>query len=189
MREDDLPGRVGELLRYGTVDSVDHATGKMVVRVGELLTAPVRWFHGASGATSSWSPPSIGEQVMLLAPEGDIAGAIALRGVHSDAHPPAGNSARELVRFADGAVVAYDPDGHKLEAVLPAGAIVSIVAPGGVTIEADVRIKGDVEVEGRIHATGDVSSDGDVKAGSISLRHHKHLQVATGTAVSGEPQP
>ena len=182
MRDDDTPGRLGELLRYGTVESVDLAAGKIVVCVGDILTQPIRWLHGAAGATASWSPPSAGEQVLLLAPEGDIAGAIALRGVHSDANPPAGASQRELVRFADGAVLAYDPAAHLLEAVLPAGATVSIVAPGGVTLAADVRITGDLQVDGKVTAADDVIGGGK------SLKTHKHTGVQTGGGISVAPQ-
>ena len=177
MRDDDTSGRLGELIRYGTVDSVDLAGGKCVVACGDVKTGPIRWLHPAAGATAAWSPPTVGEQVLLLAPEGDVAGAIALRGVHSTARPPAGATLRELVRFADGAVLAYDPEAHALEAVLPAGATVKIIAPGGVRLEADVRITGDLDV------------DGDVKAGGVSLRHHKHGQVQAGGARSGEPLP
>lgn len=181
MRDDDTSGRLGELLRFGVINSVDLAAGKCVVAVGDLKTGPIRWVHGAAGATSSWSPPSAGEQVLLFCPEGDVAGAIALRGVHSDANPPAGDSARELIRFADGAVLAYDPEGHALEAVLPAGATVKIVAPGGVCLEADVRITG------ALHVEGEVTADGDITAGTVSLKHHKHGQVQAGAAQSGEP--
>lgn len=177
MHEDDQAGRIGELLRYGTVDSVDLAAAKCVVRCGDMLSQPIRWIHGAAGATASWSPPSIGEQVLLLAPEGDLAGAIALRGVHCTAFPPAGSDPRELIRFADGAVIAYDPTAHRLEAVLPDGAIASLIAPGGLTIDADVRITGALEV------------DQDVRSAGVSLRHHKHLGVQPGGGVSGEPQP
>jgi phage baseplate assembly protein V len=188
MREEAPHDTIGELIRYGVVDKVDHSTGKIVVRVGEILTDDVRWLHAASGDTRIWSPPSIGEQVLLLAPEGDVAGAIALRGVHCNTFPPAGDSTRELIRFADGAVIAYDPESHTLEAILPAGATVSIVAPGGVTIDADVRITGDLVVDGDISSSGTVTGDVDVVGAGKSLKGHKHLGVQTGGGVSGIPQ-
>lgn len=182
MSEDPSHDLIGQMIRYATVDSVDLAAGKLTARMGDIVTHKVRWLHPAAGATGSWSPPSSGEQILLLCPEGDVAGAIALRGVHSDANPPVGDSTRVLTRYADGAVTAYDPEAHALEVVLPAGATVSIVAPGGVTVEADVRIKGDLEVEGKIHATGDMLAD------TISLQSHKHGLVKTGTDKSGEPE-
>ena len=175
MRDDDHPAGLGELT-YGRIASVDLAAGRLTVALGEMETHAVRWFTGGSGDTRVWSRPRVGEQVLLLAPGGDIAGAVALRGLDCDAFPPIGDDARELIRFADGAVIAYDPDAHKLEAVLPAGATVSIVAPGGVTIDADVRI------------TGDLIVDKDVVAGTVSLRDHLHQGVQAGGSVSGKPQ-
>lgn len=182
MRDEDPNSLIGELIRFATVENVDLAGARIVVRIGDIVTQPIRWLHGAAGATASWSPPAVGEQVLVFAPEGDIGHAIALRGVHFDDFPAAGDSSRELIRFADGAVLAYDPDAHKLEAVLPAGGTVSIVAPGGVTIDADVRITGDVTVSGK------VTADDDVIGGGKSLKSHKHTGVQTGSGVSGAPQ-
>ena len=180
--DDDLPGQLGKLMRYGTVASVDHAAARVTVRMGDITTQPIRWLHGPHGETRLWSPPSVGEQVIVLAPEGDPEGAIALRGVSFQSFPPVGDSARELIRFKDGAVLAYDPDSHELEAVLPDGATVSIVAPGGVTIDADVRVTGDLQVDGRIHA------DGDIVADAISLKSHRHGGVQGGAAKTGAPE-
>lgn len=182
MRDDDISGRLGELIRYGTIASVDLAHGKCTVKIGDIVSQPVRWLHGAAGTTGSWSPPSVGEQVLLLAPEGDIMAAVALRGVHSDDHPPVGNAKRELIKYADGAVIAYDPDGHVLDAVLPGGATVNIVAPGGVKMTADVRITGDLHVEGK------VTVDKDVTAKGISLADHRHGNVQAGASTTGKPQ-
>ena len=188
MREQDIPGRLGELIRFGTVASVDLAGARITVEIGDITTAPIRWLTGASGGTRSWSAPVVGEQLLVPAPEGDLAGAVALRGVICDPFPPAGNSTRDLVQFADGAVLAYDPGAHALEAVLPAGAPVSIVAPGGVNIRADVRIQGDLDIDGAVRATGIVTSDADVTAGSISLKSHRHAGVQAGGSKTAVPE-
>ncbi|RXD05561.1 phage baseplate assembly protein V [Sphingomonas sp. UV9] len=181
MRDDDLPAGLGELT-YGQIASVDLSTGRVTVTIGDVETQPIRWFTGGSSGTRLWSRPKVGEQVMLVAPSGDIAGAIAMRGLDCDAFPPIGDTTRELVQFEDGAVIAYDPASHKLEAVLPGGATVSIIAPGGVRLDADVRISGDLLVDGKIESTG------DVKAGNVSLQQHKHLGVQPGGGISGAPQ-
>ena len=171
----------GEMIRFGRVASVDLAAGRITVDAGDVTTGPIRWAAGRAGDTKTWSPPTVGEQVMLLCPEGEIAAGVALLGVSCAAYPEAGNSLRELIQFGDGAVIAYDPEAHALEAVLPAGATVKIVAPGGVTIEADVTIKGNLSVEGDITATGDVVADG------TSLKQHRHDGVTAGSAQSGAP--
>lgn len=185
MLDEDPSDRIGELIRYGTVDSVDLVSGKCTVKIGDIVTQPVRWLHGAAGGTAgttSWSPPTIGEQVVLFAPEGDVMAGFILRGAHSDTNPPAGDSMRELIRFADGAVIAYDPEAHLLEAVLPAGATVSIVAPGGVTLDAET-----VTITGNLQVDGTITADTDVIAAGKSLKNHKHGGVQAGAAQTGVP--
>jgi phage baseplate assembly protein V len=188
--DENFEGDLGDLANYGRVIEVDHGTGKVRVQLGDVETGWIRWSTGRAGTTRIWSPPSIGEQVAVIAPSGDIEGAFALGGFHSDEHPPAGDSARQLIHFPDGAVIAYDPEGHALEAHLPGDATVSIIAAGGVTIdtgEGGALIKGDVRIEGELHVTQDIGSDGDVLAGTVSLKHHRHGGIQAGGAISGEP--
>jgi len=181
MRDEDPDNRIGDLIRYGIVVSRDLMAGTINCTIGDIETGPIPWLHAAAGDTGSWSPPGLQEQVLILCPEGDPKGAIAMRGVSYNARPRVGNSERELFKFADNAVIAYDPVAHKLEAVLPDGATVSIIAPGGVTIDADVRITGNLQVDGDMHA------DGDVKADTVSLKTHKHSGVQSGAAQTGAP--
>lgn len=182
MRDDDFPGHLGNSALYGRVASVDLARGRLTAKVGDVETLPIRWFTGGAGGTKVWTRPRVGEQILLFAPDGDLAGAIAMRGVTSDANPPIGDEAREVVQFEDGAAVAYDPAEHAMEIVLPAGATVKIVAPGGVRLEADVTISGDLTVDGAIAAQG------DVKAGTVSMRQHVHAGVQPGGGLSQAPR-
>ena len=181
---------MGDVVGFGRILEVDHATGMVRVEAGDTGTDWIRWSTGRAGTTRIWSPPSEGEQVAIFKPSGDVEGAFAMGGFHQNDFPPAGNSARELIEFGDGAVIAYDPEGHALEAHLPDGATVSIIAAGGVTIdtgEGGALIKGDVRIEGELHVTGDVGSDGDVLAGTVSLKEHRHQGVTAGGGLSGIP--
>ncbi|MFV0625199.1 phage baseplate assembly protein V [Sphingomonas sp. ac-8] len=164
------------LIRYGQVASVDLAVGRCVVTAGDIVTQPIRWIELRAGRTRSWSPPSAGEQILLLCPGGDPAGAIALRGVSSAAHPPIGDATRELIEFPDGAIVAYDATAHALTAILPAAGTVRIDAPGG------IHLVGPLSVDGQISATGDVTGKG------VSLATHIHGLVKLGTDKSGKPE-
>ena len=182
MGEDDLSGRLGELIRYGTVASVDLVARRVIVRAGEIETDDIRWLATAAGKTRAWSPPSVGEQVLLLCPEGDIAGAIALRGVECDAFPLPGDSLRELISYEDGAELAYDPETHTLDVTLPESATVNIHA-GAITIVAPdgVSIDGDVAINGILTASD------DVVGGGKSLKGHRHGGVQAGGAQTGAP--
>lgn len=164
------------LIRLGKVASVDLAAARCTVSFDdEAESPPLRWIEGAAGTTRTWSPPSIGEQVMLLCPGGEIAAAVALRGLVSTAHPALGNSLRELTRFSDGAEIAYDPETHELEAILPAGATLALVADGGITITGDIIL------------TGKLTASDDVIAAGKSLKGHKHGGVQTGSGQTGTP--
>jgi phage baseplate assembly protein V len=181
--DDDLSGRIGNAAMYGRIASVDLKAGRVTVGAGDLETHPIRFFTGGAGGTRVWSRPKVDEQVLLLSPDGDMAGAIALRGVTSDAFPQIGDEDREIIQFEDGAIVAYDPAAHAMEIVLPGAATVKIVAAGGVELDSDVRITGKLEVDGEIHAKADVT------AGTVSLQKHVHLGVQPGGGVSQAPRP
>jgi len=169
-----------DLIRYAKVTSVDLGAGRCVVAIGDIVSQPLKWLECRAGRTRTWSPPTVGEQVVVLSPGGDIVGAIILRGVSSDAHPPAGTTARELIEFPDGTVIAYDAESHLLEVLASTGSVRMVARD--FTLEGPVKIRGPVEVEGAITASEDV-----VAAGK-SLKSHIHTKVQAGAAVSGPPQ-
>jgi phage baseplate assembly protein V len=181
---------LGDIARLGTVASIDRAAARITVRIGDAITGPIPWLSRAHAAgLSTWFPPGLGEQVLLICPEGEIAAAIALPVVFSTANPAPASDGGYSFHFGDGAVIRYDPESGALTAILPAGATATITAPGGITLNADagvtingpVTINGDASVNGKITATGDVIGQGK------SLATHKHIGVATGSAQSGIP--
>lgn len=172
-----------QLIRLGTIASVDQAAGKCTVALDTgVVSPPLRWLERRSGATKTRSVPTVGEQVILLCPAGEISGGIVLTGVWSTAHPLPGTGLVELIDFSDGAMVSYDPVAHALAITLPAGATAAITAPGGVTITGDVRITGDATI------IGTVNGQTDVIGGGKSLKGHIHTGVTAGTAITGAPQ-
>lgn len=187
-QQEDIPADLSELIRLGSIASVDLAAARCTVRYGDpddedggAETPPIRWLAPRAGKTRSWSPPSEGEQALLLVPDGQIAAAIALVGIWSDAFLPPGSTLAELIEYADGARVGYDPGTHALTAILPGGATALVEAPGGLTIRGPVRIEGDVDLQGGMTVTNDVTAAG------ISLKSHKHGNVQAGAAQSGPP--
>jgi phage baseplate assembly protein V len=163
----DIQRLIGDLVRLGTVASIDLAKATCRVRLDQILTGDVPWAGGRAGAVRTWSPPSIGEQVVLICPEG---------GVYSNARPaPAATEDSVSIHFDDGTWLGYDPGSKQLTAILGAGGTARIEAPGGITI------RGDVSIEGTLTATE------DVVAGDTSLRNHRHDKVQAGGAISGKP--
>lgn len=183
---EDIPLDPAAMIRIATVASVDLAAARITVIYGdpdgeEVESPPLRWCFMASGDTRIWCPPSVGEQGILLSPEGDIAGAIFLPGITRDDFPPAGSTLEHVIIFADGARIAYDPEAHVLTAQLPAGSTADITAD-------QVNITGNVAIDGDVTVTGTLTADTDVVGSGKSLKGHKHLGVTAGGGVSGVPQ-
>lgn len=178
----DFQRLLGDLMRLGTVASIDRTAGTCRVAIGDLETGDIPWLAARSGGTRIWSPPSIGEQVLVLCPEADTAAGLVVGSLSSDAHPAPADDESSLAEYADGARIGYDPVAHALTATLPAGATVTIDAAGGLTFKGNVRIDGDVDLQGKLTATGDVVADGK------SLKQHRHKDVQPGSGVSGMPQ-
>ncbi|UYY78412.1 phage baseplate assembly protein V [Sphingomonas sp. R1] len=173
---------IGNLMRLGTIDSLDLAQGTVRVRVGDLLTGDIPFAAPRAGAVRIWSPPSVGEQVLLFCPEGDVEAGIILGALFSDAHPAPASDTSCLIDFPDGTRLIYDGQRHKLTIAIGAGGSAEISAPGGLTLNTDVTLNG------KLDATGKITSASDVVAAGKSLTGHKHLQVQPGGGVSGAPQ-
>ncbi|NKJ43179.1 phage baseplate assembly protein V [Novosphingobium sp. SG720] len=179
--DEDIPADPSTLIRLGTIVSVTLSPPRCVVRYGDpetdedCETPPIRWLAGRAGKTRNWSPPSEGEEVVLLSPDGQIGNAVALLGLNNDNAPPPGNTLAEVVEYEDGARVGYDPESHALTAILPAGATATIEATGGIAIH------GDVTIEGKLTASEDVI------CGGKSFKNHTHGAVQGGSGHTAPP--
>ncbi|OJY65514.1 MAG: hypothetical protein BGP16_12880 [Sphingobium sp. 66-54] len=184
-QQDELSGLIGDLIRLGTVETVDLAAARVTVTLGDVTSPPVPWLELAGGFRC-WVPPSEGEQVLLLCAEGDIAHGCVLRGLYSTAFPAPADDGRARLLMPDGTTIDYDPEGHEL-AITLAGGKATITAPEGVTITGDVTITGNIAVNGDGTMTGTFTADTDVVGGGKSLKGHKHGQVQPGSGQSGAP--
>ena len=179
----DTQRLIGDLVREGVVVTVDYAAGTArVAFADELTTGNIPWLASRAGSTRSWLPPSVGEQVMVLAPEADTARGVIIGSLSSDDHPHPANDVSSLTEYADGARIGYDPGSHALTAVLPAGATVRIDAGGGLSFHGDLTVDGDIK------STGTITADTDVVGAGTSLKSHVHPGVQAGWALSGKPQ-
>lgn len=178
-QSDDIPGLIGDVIRIGMIETVDLSAARITVRLGEIVSPPLPWLELA-GAFRSWTPPVVGEQVLLLCAEGDIAHGCALRGLYSTAFPAPADDGRARLLMPDGTTIDYDPDTHEL-AITLAGGKATIIAPEGVSITGNVSVDGDMDLTGRLTARDDVIADGK------SLKGHKHSAVQPGSGQSGAP--
>lgn len=116
----DLERRTANQIRLGTVLAVDHAKARVRIKSGEIESAWLPWSTGrASGAKRRWDPPEVGEQVVMLAPTGDLRQAVVLTGVYqSSAAAPSASPDKDSTVYSDGTVIEYDRAAHALVADL-----------------------------------------------------------------------
>lgn len=185
----DLIRRIEHLARYGTIAEVDHARARCRVSIGDLLTTWVPWLALRAGATRHWSPPTVGEQCLLLSPGGEPAAGLALVGIYSDASPaPSTSESVHTTHFPDGGILVYDHAGHSLVALLPDDSSIEVSATRAtlnvdqLTVNARATTwNGPVQLNGHMDATGDVT------AGGVSLMHHVHGGVDRGNSKTDAP--
>jgi len=208
----ELVRTIPNLIRTGKIAEIN--ADKVRVRLSPtLLTTWLQWIALRAGDVIDWCPPSIGEQVIVFSPNGDLTQGKVLAGLFS-AESPAPQTSLKIrsIHYPDGAVVLYDFGRHSLSAILPAGSS-ALVKADAVTADAqqttctgNVTIKGNLVVEGfsalnngakvlggdggaAIVIEGDVTATGDIKAGDISLRNHPHGEIKRGDEKSGVPLP
>ncbi|RSQ24237.1 phage baseplate assembly protein V [Acinetobacter baumannii] len=205
----DINRRLENLIRFGTIKTVNPSKPIPLVTVDldDIVTPEIRFFNARSGDDSTWDPPSLDEEVMVISPCGEIGPtSVVFYGLYNNDHPAPSDDLNKKIRvFADGCVIAYDVSTHQLSAILPSGGKAIVTADGGITVNGDTTINGNLQVngstamtgnntvggsqlvQGSSHSTGAFSTEADVKAGSISLKEHKHPGDSGGT--TGGPIP
>lgn len=202
----ELLRRLENLLRSGTIHAVDHASNRVRVASGDIITNWLPWFERRAGNVRTWCPPSKGEQCLVLSPGGDLASGMVLVGLDSDSYPaPADSPTLHRTQYPDGAVIDYDHGAHSLTATLPGDGTATVIAPGGITLDAPTtHITGECLIEGLLTYTagmhgiagdggvaaviqGQVHTTGDVVAGGISVLTHIHGGVSPGASTSAGP--
>jgi phage baseplate assembly protein V len=116
----DMERRLANMIRYGKIIEIDHDTKKVRIKSGEIETDWIRWSAGRSNSRKrQWDPPTIGEQVTMLAPTGDLRQAHVIPGMYqSDYDAPSASPNKDHATYSDGAVIEYDVADHRLTANL-----------------------------------------------------------------------
>ncbi|MNJ52380.1 Phage-related baseplate assembly protein [compost metagenome] len=176
------------LIRFGTIAEVQHTPPRVKVKTGGIVTTWLPWLALRAGADQEWDPPTTDEQVLLLAPSGQLGNAIAITGIYSDAIQANGDRPGLHRRtYRDGSVIEYDSVAHHLNATLPDGGSTNLVSPGGIHIVGPITHEGDYTQTGNQIIKGLVTVSEDVVAAGISLVTHPHSGVKAGSDQSGAP--
>jgi phage baseplate assembly protein V len=170
----ELNRRIANLISVGRIESVDYARATARVRIGDIVTGDLPMPAARAGGNRSWAPLEVGEQVVVVAPSGNLsAGTISHALYSDDGAAPGDRAGLHRTVYSNGAVVEFDRDAGTFTLDLAGGSLV-INAPGGLTITGDVTL------------SGSITSTGDVVAGGISLMSHIHPESIG--SVTGGPQ-
>lgn len=183
----DTPRELQAVMMFGTIESVDGITCR--VRSGDVVTDAVQWVAHRAGTTRRWSPPTKGEQVLLLCPGGDTHGAVALLGLYTDDNAaPSTSPDEDVTEYPDGTRIVYDHAAKKLTATFVADGEAEVIAKK-LTFRADVDIVGKLRIDGDTDCTGTVTGQVDVIAAGVSGKNHPHGGIQRGSALSDPPVP
>ena len=211
----DLESRIEGVAAVGKVAEVDYTTARVRVDSGPIRTSWLPWLTEKAQGDRTWHAPEVGEQVVILAPGGDLSNGVVLGAIHRAAQPPpADRPTVDRTVYADGAVIEYDRENALLHAKIPgdakldAGGSVDALVGEDVTVDAggkaDVKTGSSVSVEAGgnvtidaptvninadVNITGKVTASKDIVGGEgqVSLNDHVHEDVESGPDTSGKP--
>jgi phage baseplate assembly protein V len=157
----ELQRRMANMFRVGKIAEVNRTTGRVKVTFQGVTSAWLPWMTSRAGAVKDWNPPSVGEQVCVCSPSGELeAGFIMPGSINYDGNP------------------APDTRANVQKITLPSGGSYEI-SVGGMTLTL---------AGGKLTLNGSIEVTGDVKAGAISLKDHKHGGIVIGSDDTGVPK-
>jgi phage gp45-like len=195
-----VSGMIGQIghTRMGTVTSVNASnyTARVLIQPEGVLSG---WLPiAATMVGSGWglvSPPSNGEQVVVLAQEGDPEHGIIVGRVFSDDHPPPKTYTDQ---YAKGRSSNVQPG--EIGLVHKSGTFLRLIGDrvlihGNLFVDGEVRATGDIISDLSVRATQDVQALRDVKAGANVTDAHGALETVRATynvhhhGTGGPPTP
>lgn len=201
---------LANMIRVGRVIELDEANARVKLAVGGLTTDWLPWGADRAGKTRKWSPPQVGEQIMMFSPFGDSAQAVAGMSIYQDEFAaPAKSKDQETTVYPDGSKVDYNSKTNTLtvtvignakvvvnckEATIKADTSVTLDTPdtfckGKLTVDGLLTYKGGMAGSGGDGAAAKITgnmqvTDGDMTADGIGLKAHHHTEQGDGAPTS-----
>jgi phage baseplate assembly protein V len=106
----------------GQVVALDAPRARVKVKAGPMTTGWLPWLAPKAGPDRAWHAPEPGEQVLVIAPGGDLEHGVVVGSIYRQAYPPPAASA-DITRalWQDGAVMEYDRAQHRWRLSVPPG--------------------------------------------------------------------
>lgn len=168
----DLQRRIANMIRRGTIHSVDFDAVPPRVRVEyakEVVSGWLPWVAGRTGHAASWEPIKVGESVLILSESGELSAGVVVPSISTiEMVLPDNKASTHVTRYEDGTTVTYDREAHKLT--------VDVVGP--VHLEADEKIS--VQCK---EATVNADQTIKVTAGSMITADGSQIKLNGGSGV------
>lgn len=206
--QSDILRLLRNLIRIGTVNTVDLDRGLCRVDTGGNRTDWINWVSLRAGRTRMWWAPSEGEQVLILALGGELDTAFVLPGIFSDDFPAPSASADALhITFPDGAALEYEPatgalsvtgiktaDVQASESITASTKVVMVKAAKNITLDTPEVIctnkltTGTLEVKKGGTMTGNIEhGGGSFSSNGVVVDKHTHGGVQNGGGKTDDP--
>lgn len=168
----ELERRQTNLARIGTIAQADYARARVRVAIGPLLTAWLPWLTHRAGSDRTWHAPEIGEQVLVIAPSGELAQAVVIPALYQTAHPAnAGTPDIARITFDDGAILEYNRATHHLSADIPGSAALKTKTDVTATIggKLTAKVTGPVSIDTAAAADIIAAGPATLKAPTVKI--------------------
>ncbi len=166
---------LADLICLGRIEQVDHEAKRLKVR-SKTVTGWLPWPAEMGRNYRRWRPLAVGQQVILASPSGDLAQAVIVGMLYTQAlDAPSADPDSDLIAFTNGAVLSHN---------VVSGAM-NITCQGNLTMD----VAGTLTLNAAGHTiTGPVTqTGGDITSDGISAQQHTHSGVKPGAANTGEP--
>jgi phage baseplate assembly protein V len=107
----EMNRRLLQIVRIGVIQEIDYAKAKARVKIGDNVTGWRPWVSLAKG----WIPPVVGDQVVVLSPNGDFEQGIILSALyHSKSKPPSDKENEIKFKLSENSSFCFDSNLEKL---------------------------------------------------------------------------
>lgn len=206
--------QIANMIRIGVVTAVDLVNALVTVDAGGMDSDWLPWIAARAGSTSEWSPPTVGEQCVLLSPYGDMGQGVVMLGLYQTSQPaPSQNANQNVKQYPDGSTIIYDAATNTLTVnVAAAGNVIvncvnstvnastqATINSPTTTLTGNAHIEGNLQVDGTttsngtltykagLSGTGGGTISGDVTVNGIGVSTHHHTAQGS-TSPTSTPQ-
>lgn len=154
-RVSELYRRINNMIRVGVVIDVNYQTARARVQIGEISTGFLPW---TVPSTTTWFPLQQGEQVIVLAPNGDLGFGIIIPSLYQTAKPAPSSDDSEIAILAN------------------------------IKQTGDIEQTGNINTTGKIESDGTITAKGEITGNGKKLSAHTHNFQYVGAGQGATPQ-